>query len=159
MYKKAMETGICFHRGPIGGTWRRDSYTRDLERKVRFFSYQEPLFIWDFKKYEKEGSGSRHLSLHRRPLSRTLGGGLIHWGPPRDRQKKKAVGMVPPPPSLSVCLSVCLEAVRGVPGWRVVLLGTPEDTYKKALEEAIFCHRGLGEPGGLGVYLFIRHFE
>jgi hypothetical protein len=40
--------------------------------------------------------------------------------------------------------------MQGVPGRRVVLLGIPEDTYKKALEEAISIHRVLiGEPGGL----------
>ena len=50
-----------------------------------------------------------------------------------------------------VHISLSLETVRRVTGARVVLLGTPEDRYKKALEEAISLHRGLvEEPGGLG---------
>jgi len=32
MYKKALETGICFRSSPTVGTLRRDSYTRDFER-------------------------------------------------------------------------------------------------------------------------------
>jgi hypothetical protein len=91
MYRKALETGISFRRGPIGGrTWRRDTYTTDFERKVKFSSYQEPLFIWDSKKYEKEGSGSRHLSLHRRPLRGTLQGGSFTWE--FKRQAKEGCG-------------------------------------------------------------------
>jgi hypothetical protein len=28
-------TGISLHRGPIGGTWRGDFFTRDFERQVK----------------------------------------------------------------------------------------------------------------------------
>lgn len=100
MYKKALETGICFHRGPIGGTWSRDSYSRDFERKVSFCSYLEPLFIWDSKKCEKEDfDGGRHLALRRGPLRGTWRGGEgAHSLGTSKRQAKEDCGNGPPPP-------------------------------------------------------------
>jgi hypothetical protein len=38
----------------------RGYFRGDFERKVRF--YQETLFIWDFERYVKEGSGKGHFS-------------------------------------------------------------------------------------------------
>jgi len=35
MYKKIVDTGISVYRVPVGGTWRRGSFTGDFERKVR----------------------------------------------------------------------------------------------------------------------------
>jgi hypothetical protein len=35
MYKKALVTGISFHGGPVGGTWRGDFLTGDFERQVK----------------------------------------------------------------------------------------------------------------------------
>jgi hypothetical protein len=54
MYKKALETGICFCRGRIGGTWRRDSYTRDFERNVRFFLIRSPCLFETPKNMRKK---------------------------------------------------------------------------------------------------------
>jgi hypothetical protein len=28
-------TGISLHRGPVGGTWRGDFFTKDFERQVK----------------------------------------------------------------------------------------------------------------------------
>jgi len=55
MYKKALQTGISLHRGPVGEIWRRGSFTGDRERR-------EALFITDCERYEKDASGSGHLS-------------------------------------------------------------------------------------------------
>jgi hypothetical protein len=33
--KEGSGTGVSLHRGPAGGTWRRDSFTGDFERQVK----------------------------------------------------------------------------------------------------------------------------
>jgi hypothetical protein len=33
--KEGFWMGVCLHRGPAGGTWRRDSFTEDFERLVK----------------------------------------------------------------------------------------------------------------------------
>jgi len=134
--RRPWKQASVFIGAPIGVTWSRDSYTRDFERKVRFCSYLEPLFIWDSKKCEKEGFGSRHLALHR---GTWRGGGGSFTGDFLETCKRRLWKWFPPP-----------QAMQGVPGGRMVLLGIPEDMYKKALEEAISIHRVLvGEPEGL----------
>jgi hypothetical protein len=62
MYRKALETVLSLHRGPVGGTWRRGSFTGHFERKVRFYFYQETSFTRNSERYVKEGFGNGHLS-------------------------------------------------------------------------------------------------
>jgi hypothetical protein len=65
MYKKAVETGISVRRVPVGGTWRKSSFTGDFERKVRFLGGGgggRSSVTVDSERCVKEGSGSRHLS-------------------------------------------------------------------------------------------------
>jgi hypothetical protein len=62
MYKKALETSMSLHRGPVGGTWRRGSFTGDIERRVNFIFIRR-LFTSDFEKYIKKGSENVHVSL------------------------------------------------------------------------------------------------
>jgi len=60
MLSKALEMGICFRGGPVLGNMGGLSFPRDFERRVSFFS--EELFIEEFERHVKEGSGNRQLS-------------------------------------------------------------------------------------------------
>jgi hypothetical protein len=62
MYKKALETAISVHRGPVGRTRSRGSFNRHFEKKVRFYFYQETSFTKHSERYVKEGFGKEHLS-------------------------------------------------------------------------------------------------
>jgi len=48
--------------GPTGGTWRGGSFTDNFDRKVRFFFYQEAVFIGDSERYVTECYGNWQLS-------------------------------------------------------------------------------------------------
>jgi hypothetical protein len=48
-------TGISLHRGPVGGTWRGDIFTRDFERQVKKALETDRLFLWEFCEGNLEG--------------------------------------------------------------------------------------------------------
>jgi hypothetical protein len=58
---KALEMGICFHRGPILGNIGGCSFPRAFKRRVKFLFIRR-IFIEEFKRHVKEGSGKGQLS-------------------------------------------------------------------------------------------------
>jgi hypothetical protein len=44
MLSKALEIGVCFHRGPVLGNMGGRSFLRAFERRVKFSFYQENFY-------------------------------------------------------------------------------------------------------------------
>jgi len=44
MLSKALEMGVCFHRGPVLGNMGGRSFLRAFERRVKFSFYQETFY-------------------------------------------------------------------------------------------------------------------
>jgi len=76
MYRKALEMGICVHKGPILGNMGLCSYPRAFKRRVRFLFIRRN-FIAEFKRHVKEGCGIGHLSSSGPPLGNLAG--FIYW--------------------------------------------------------------------------------
>jgi hypothetical protein len=58
---KALEMGVCFHRGPVLGNIGVRSFPRAFESRVKFLYIRRP-FIEEFERRVKEGSGNGQLS-------------------------------------------------------------------------------------------------
>jgi len=61
MLIKALEMGVCFHSDSILGNMVGCSFPRAFERSVSFFIKR--IFIEEFERHVKEGSGNGQLSL------------------------------------------------------------------------------------------------
>jgi hypothetical protein len=60
MLSKALEMGVCFHRGPFWRIWG-DVPLLGPSREGKNFFYQEK-FYEELERYVKEGSGNGQLS-------------------------------------------------------------------------------------------------
>jgi hypothetical protein len=65
---KALEMGVCVHKGPILGGMGGHYFPRAFERRVRFL-YTRRKFIEEFKRLVRDVSGNGQLS----PLGPLLG--------------------------------------------------------------------------------------
>jgi hypothetical protein len=60
MPSKALEVGVCFHRGPVLGNMGGRSFPGAFERRETFFIRR--TFIEEFERHVKEGCGNGQLS-------------------------------------------------------------------------------------------------
>jgi hypothetical protein len=59
---KALEMGVCFHRGPVLGNIGRRSFPKVFERREKFIFFIRRNFIEEFQIHVKEGCGNGQLS-------------------------------------------------------------------------------------------------
>ena len=58
---KALEMGVCYHRGLVLGNMEGRSFPRAFERRVKHLLIRR-TFIEEFERHVKEGSGNGQLS-------------------------------------------------------------------------------------------------